>query len=279
MAERGSTTSGPAAAPARGGADAPARPRERAETLLLTLCALFVGFFVTAELLGAKLWRFTLFGVAPRDLGLGDGEAFVATTGILAFPLTFVLTDVVNEYYGRRIVRVFTFLAIAVNLVLQPVVQAAIAAPAVSFTPGLEAGTIQESYRVALGQTWAIVAASLVAFLIAQLVDVAIFTWLRRRTGGGLLWLRAQGSTVASQLIDTFVVIFLAFVVIPELLGREHMDVASATNVSVTNYVYKFAIAVVITPLLYLAHAAVELWLGHDEAEGLVREAHPRDPG
>jgi uncharacterized integral membrane protein (TIGR00697 family) len=258
----------------------PAGPRgpARSESLLLALCALFVGFFVTAELLGAKLWAFTLFGIGPRDLGLGSGERFVATTGILAFPLTFVLTDVVNEYYGRRIVRVFTFLAIAVNLVLQPVVQAAIAAPAVSFTPGLDAAAIQDAYRIALGQTWAIVAASLVAFLVAQLVDVAVFTWLRRRTGGGLLWLRAQGSTVASQLIDTFLVIFLAFVAIPALLGREHMGADAAANVALTNYVYKFAIAVVITPLLYLAHAAVELWLGHDQAESLVRAAHPRDP-
>src|SRR5262245_61651708 len=94
-------------------------PDRKREVLLLTLCALFVGFFVTAEILGSKLFRFTVVGLTPKRLGLSDSEAFVATAGILAFPLTFILTDIVNEYFGRRIVRVFTALAIAVNLILQ----------------------------------------------------------------------------------------------------------------------------------------------------------------
>jgi uncharacterized integral membrane protein (TIGR00697 family) len=254
-------------------------PEQRRESLLLTMCALFVGFFVTAELLGAKLWDFTLLGLGPRDIGISESQRFVATTGIFAFPLTFILTDIINEYFGRRIVRIFTWLAIGVNVILQPVVQVAILAPTVSFTPGIAAEEIHRSYQIALGQTWAIVVASLVAFLIGQFVDAWVFTWLRHKTGGKLLWLRSQGSTVVSQLIDTIVVIFLAFVVIPELLGKVHMSVATATEISVTNYVYKFAIAVGITPVLYLVHGAVERWLGHELAESLVHEAHPRDPG
>lgn len=261
----------------------------RRETLLLALCALFVGFFVTAELLGAKLWSFSLFGIGPRDLGLGDGERFVASAGILAFPLTFILTDIINEYFGRRVVRIFTWLAIAVNVILQPVVQAAIRVPAVSFTAGVSAAEIQSAYSRALGQTWAIVVASLVAFSIAQFIDAWVFTWLRHRTGGKMLWLRSQGSTAVSQIIDTLVVIFLAFVIIPALLGVEQMPPAEAANyvrmsagdaanVALTNYVYKFAIAVGITPLLYLVHGAVEMWLGHGEAQRLVELAHPRDP-
>src|SRR5436190_15382334 len=99
-----------------------AKDEKRREVLLLTLLALFVGFFVTAEILGAKLWKFTLFGISPRSIGLSDDAYFVATAGILAFPLTFILTDIINEYFGRRIVRVFTFLAIAVNVILQPIV-------------------------------------------------------------------------------------------------------------------------------------------------------------
>lgn len=254
------------------------RAEEKRQSLLLALCALFVGFFVTAEILGSKLWGFRLFGFGPDSIGLGDGERFVATTGILAFPLTFVLTDVVNEYFGRKVVRVFTWLAIAVNVILQPVIQLAIRAPAVSFTPGVEAEQIQAAFSLALGQTWAIVAASLVAFAIAQFVDASVFTWLRHRTGGKLLWLRAQGSTVVSQLIDTAAVIFLAFVVIPSVVGQPHMTVGAAAAIAATNYVYKFAIAVAITPLLYLVHWGVERWLGREFAERLVHEAHPRDP-
>jgi uncharacterized integral membrane protein (TIGR00697 family) len=137
---------------------------------------------------------------------------------------------------------------------------------------------VQHAYRLALGQTWAIVAGSLVAFAIGQLLDVRIFTWLRRRTGGRWLWLRAQGSTVVSQLVDTFVVIFLAFVILPAATGGAPMAVATATEVSLTNYVYKFAIAVLITPVLYFVHAAVDAWLGKELADELVHAAHPRDP-
>lgn len=254
----------------------PALPADhRRQVLLVSLCALFVGFFVTAELLGAKLWDFTLFGLQPGHLGL-SGERFVATAGILAFPLTFILTDSVNEYFGVRVVRLFTFAAIAVNVILQFVVQAAIRVPAVSFTAGVEAAEIQRAYELSLGQSWAIVAASLVAFLIGQLIDVHVFTWLRRATGARYLWLRAQGSTVVSQLIDTFVVIFLAFVVIPGLFGTggASMSSSQAFEVSATNYIYKFVIAVLITPLLYVVHGLVDGYLGREAAHALAEQAH-----
>lgn len=255
-----------------------ANDRKR-EVLLVLLCSLFIGFFVTAELLGAKLWRFTLFGLSPTKLGLSSSAEFVATTGILAFPLTFVLTDVINEYFGRRVVRLFTLSAVAVNLVLQLVVQAAIRVPAISFTPGVSDETVQNAYSLALGQSWSIVAASLVAFLIGQALDARVFTYLRHKTGGKMLWLRSQGSTVVSQLVDTFVVIGLAFVVIPKLTGfGTPWQWGQAFEVSITNYVYKFAIAVAITPVLYLVHGAVARWLGHDYAEALAHEAHPTDP-
>ncbi|MBL8858047.1 MAG: queuosine precursor transporter [Planctomycetes bacterium] len=254
------------------------RDEKRREVLLLTLCALFVGFFVTAEILGAKLWKFTLFGLTPSALGLSGDAEFVATAGILAFPLTFILTDIINEYFGRRIVRVFTFLAIAVNIILQPIIIAATKAPTVVFGGQYSEETAHQAYVIAFGQTPTIVAASLVAFAVAQFVDAWTFTWLRKKTGGKMLWLRAQGSTVVSQLIDTGIVIFVAFVVIPELLGNEHMTVGRAAVISLTNYVYKFLIAVLITPLLYFVHGAVNAWLGREAAEALARTAHPTDP-
>ena len=250
----------------------------RRQVLAFTLCALFVGFFVAAEILGSKLFEFSLFGIGPKDIGTGDGDKFVATAGILAFPLTFVMTDIVNEYFGKPTVKHFTWIAIAVNLLLQPVVQAAIRVPAVSFTPGVTAQEIQHAYQIALGQSWQIVAASLIAFAAAQWLDVQVFTWLRRLTGGKMLWLRSQGSTVVSQLIDTIVVIFLAFVVIPAATGGHPWSMQQATEVALTNYVYKFLIAVLSTPALYFVHAAVERYLGHAEAHALVQSAHPQDP-
>ncbi|MBK8179348.1 MAG: queuosine precursor transporter [Planctomycetes bacterium] len=257
-----------------------AAPRavDKREFLLLSLLTLFVGFFVTAELLGGKLFHFTLFGWGPKDLGLGLEPEFVATAGILAFPLTFVLTDVINEYFGKRIVRQFTFLALGVNVILQFVVQAAIRVPAKSFTPGISDDTLQQAYALALGQTWSIVVASMVAFLIGQWLDALLFTWLRRKTGGKLLWLRAQGSTVASQFVDTYVVIGLAFVGLPWLTGGTPWTVSDALFVATTNYVYKFVIAVGTTPVLYFVHGTVTGWLGKDLAHRLAHEAHPRDP-
>jgi uncharacterized integral membrane protein (TIGR00697 family) len=250
----------------------------REQVLAYVLCALFVGFFVAAEVLGGKLFRFTLFGLGPDDIGLGDGPEFVATAGILAFPLTFVMTDIVNEYYGRPIVKLFTWIAIAVNLLLQPVIRAAIAVPAISFT-SISDADMQRAFQIAFGQTTSIVFASLCAFALAQWLDVQVFTWLRHSTGGKYLWLRAQGSTVVSQMIDTIAVIYLAFVVIPKLTGGQAWSISDAFSVSVTNYVYKFVIAVGITPVLYLVHGAVDRYLGRETAEALVRHAHPGDPG
>lgn len=257
--------------------DTPAEA-DRRELLLLSLLTLFVGFFVAAELLGAKLFHFTLFGVGPSDLGIGEGGEFIATTGILAFPLTFLLTDVIHEYFGKRIVRRFTFLALAVNVALQPVVQVAIRVPARSFAPGIDDATVQSAYQLALGQSWSIVAASMLAFLIGQWLDAQVFTWMRRRTGGKWLWLRAQGSTVISQWVDSVVVIYVAFVVLPMLSGGSPMASMTALGIAATNYVYKFLIAILSTPLLYLAHALIRRWLGRPLAERLAREAHPADP-
>jgi uncharacterized integral membrane protein (TIGR00697 family) len=252
-------------------------PLPRRQLLLLILCGFFVGFFVAAELIGAKLFHFSLFGLGPAAFGL-DGPVFVATTGILAFPLTFILTDIINEYYGRRTVRALTFIAIAVNLMLQPVVLAAIAVPAHDFETGGVHQVWQDAFARSLGQSWAIVVGSVAAFAIGQLIDVTVFAWLRRLTRGRWLWLRAQGSTLVSQLIDTFVVIFLAFVIIPALAGAGSglfsMSGGQAFTVSLTNYIYKFAIAVATTPLLYLVHWAVDRWLGRSEAEAALREAH-----
>ncbi|MBL8861566.1 MAG: queuosine precursor transporter [Planctomycetes bacterium] len=256
----------------------PSRAGSKRETLLLVCLTLFVAFFVTANFLGAKLWEFTLFGLRPRHLGL-EQETFVATAGILAFPLTFILTDIVNEYFGRRVVRAFTFLAIAANLVLQPIVLAAAAAPTVSFTPGVDAQTAHAAYRLAFGTTWTITFASLVAFAVAQFVDVGTFSWLRRKTGAKAIWLRAQGSTVVSQLVDTLIVIYVAFYLLPALLGDPHMGAADAGRIALTNYVYKFALAVVLTPLLYGMRGLLVGWLGADEAARLAREAHPGGPG
>ncbi len=266
---------------------------DRRQTLLLALLTAFIGFFVASNLIGTKLFSFTLFGIGPDDLGLGGAVTFTATAGILAFPLTFILTDIINEYFGLKTVRLFTILAVAISLILQLVIQAAAVVPTVQFDPMPEplaaaakadpAGAspwAHAAYHLAFAGSLAVVAGSMTAFLVGQLLDVHVFSWIRRLTAGRALWLRAQGSTVVSQLVDTFVVIYVSFVLIPWLFGTQGwpafsaLDQFSAWSVSVTNYTYKFAIAVALTPLLYLIHVAVDRWLGRDEAARMVDQAH-----
>ena len=243
--------------------------------LLLLLCGIFTGFYVTGDLIGAKLFSFSVFGLGPKDLGLGDGAVFIMTAGTLAFPLTFLLTDIINEYYGRTVVRALTVVAITVLLVLQPVVMATVAVPTVSFNPAVTAEQMDQSVRNVLAPAWAIVVGSICAFALGQWLDVVLFGRLRRLTGDRALWLRAQASTFGSQLVDSFVVIFVAFVFIPLALGQEPWATAGAAQVSTTNYVVKVGIAIASTPLLYLVHLAVEAWLGRAEATRLKHQAHP----
>ncbi len=247
----------------------------RSLALLLLLTGIFTGFYVTGDLIGAKLFTFTIFGLTPASLGLGDGTFFVGTVGILAFPLTFLLTDIINEYFGRAVVRVLTFVAITVLLVLQPVVVGAVQVPTISFTPGVTAEQMDLAVRTVLSPAWAIVIGSIAAFALGQWLDVVIFGRLRRLTGDRFLWLRSQGSTLVSQLIDSFVVIFLAFVFIPMATGGQPWAASGAFQVSLTNYVVKVFLAIGLTPVLYLVHVAVEGWLGRDEATRLKHQAHP----
>ena len=246
---------------------------DRVQILLLALFGLFSAFFIVGDIIGGKLFEFSIFGLVPGHLGLGEGK-FVATVGILAFPLTFLLTDIINEYFGKRVVRLFTLLSISVMLLLQLVVQASINATTVSFTPGVSAEQFGAAYSLALGQSWMIVVASTTAFAIGQLLDVKVFGALRRLTGGRMLWLRAQGSTLVSQAIDTVVVIGLAFMILPMLTGGNAWSMSNFLTVCATNYLIKFGIAVASTPILYIVHLAVEQWLGHDTAAKLKSAAH-----
>jgi uncharacterized integral membrane protein (TIGR00697 family) len=193
----------------------------------------------------------------------------------LAFPLTFLLTDIINEYYGRVIVRQLTWVAIIVLLCLQPVVLASVAAPTISFNPSVSNEQMDSAFRTVMSPAWAIVIGSICAFIIGQYLDIWLFSWLRRWSGGRFLWLRSQGSTLVSQLIDSFVVIFIAFVLVPAATGGSPWPVGSATEVSTTNYVVKVIIAIGITPVLYLIHAGAKVWLGRAEAERLAHQAHP----
>ena len=106
----------------------------------------------------------------------------------------------------------------------------------------------------------------MVAFLIAQLLDASVFHWLRKLTGNKKIWLRATGSTLVSQLIDSFVVLFIAFF----LFGNWSFN--QVLSVAIINYIYKFTVAVVLTPLLYVAHYFIDNYLGLSKVRQIMTD-------
>lgn len=233
----------------------------RPEKLFVVCAAVFLTALVVAEATAGKL--FTV-ATLPRPIAL-FGESFdavVMTAGVIAFPVTFIVTDLLNEYYGPKGIRFVTFIGLAMIAFEFGLLQIAMAVPAASFSP-VSGAAFDEVFGAS---TW-IIAGSLVAYLVGQLVDIALFHWLRRLTRGRLLWLRATGSTLGSQFLDTFVVLFVAFY----LSGQMTLQTVGA--VTLFNYGYKFLVAVAVTPLIYGAHALMDRYLGRTQARRLIESA------
>jgi uncharacterized integral membrane protein (TIGR00697 family) len=234
-------------------AEPPARHGERRQALFVVLAAVFFANALLAELIGGKLFT------VPMPWG-----RLVLSCGIVLWPVVFILTDVVNEYFGRRGVRRLSVLAALIISYAYVALWLTQLVPAAEFSPVDDASFS----RVFLQSQW-IIAGSIAAFLLAQLLDVTVFWLIRRRTGHRLLWMRATGSTVVSQLADTFVVQFIGLY-LPFALGGRGVDFPTFLNSASTGYLFKVLVAVAITPLLYLLHAAIDRWLGPEQAERVV---------
>lgn len=244
----------------------------------LRLFVLLAGFFcvnaVLAEFIGVKIFALEdTLGMAPLQWNLfGQTGSLSFTAGTLLWPVVFVMTDVVNEFYGRRGVRLISWLAallIAYGFVFA---FAAIAlAPAGWWVKAAEAQGVsdyQAAFAAVFGQGLWTIAGSLVAFILGQLIDVAVFHRIRRFTGERFVWLRATGSTAVSQLVDSFVVLYIAFV-----LGPQHWPTSLFLAVSTVNYGYKMLAALALIPLIYLMRRAITAYLGPARAEHLREEA------
>ena len=127
---------------------------------------------------------------------------------------------------------------------------------------------MQTAFAAMFGQGLWTIGGSLVAFMVGQLVDVAIYHRVRRATGERHVWLRATGSTLVSQLVDSFVVLYIAFV-----LGPQHWPISLFLAVATVNYAYKFLVAIGATPLVYAGHALIERYLGREAAEAMKVQA------
>ena len=234
--------------------------------LFVALTCFFVANAIIAECIGGKLFSLeAVLGFAPHPFSLlGEkGLTFTLTCGVLLWPLEFIMTDIVNEYYGPKAVRRISYIAIALICYAFLMFYFAINVPAdKSFWTGSKQASgvpdMQAAFTGIFGQGMWIILGSVTAFLVSQVVDVWIFHKVKKVTGEKHVWLRATGSTIVSQLVDSFIVLFIAFKIGN---GWSYQRVLA---IGLVNYTYKFAMAVVLTPLIYLLEKGIERYLGHE---------------
>ena len=250
--------------------------KDRPTKLFLGFTAFFVANALIAESIGTKLFSLEkVFGQHPVSFTLfgQTGMSFVLTCGVLLWPLEFVMTDIVNEYYGPRAVRRISLTAIIIisYAFLMYFLSIGIPPADVWLQSSAKQGVnnIQDSYNAVFGQNMRIIIGSLVAFFVSQMVDVTIFHKIKKLTGDKHMWLRATGSTLVSQLVDSYVVLFIAF------SGTFKWQLILA--IGLMNYTYKFVMAIILTPLIYVVEGWIEKYVGHAVARDMKLSAMGRE--
>ncbi len=241
----------------------------KASRLFIFLAGFFIANTLIAEFIGVKIFSLEkTLGFEPFTLVIfGQSLSFNLTCGVLLWPFVFILTDVINEYYGKRGVRFLSFLAVGLITYAFAMIFLCIkTAPAdfwITIQQSKGISDMNNAFGVVFGQGLRIILGSIVAFLVGQIADVYVFHRIKQISGEKNIWLRATGSTVVSQLIDSYVVLFIAF------YGQEGWTATLILGVGVVNYIYKFAIAVLLTPLIYILHGVIDKYLGDDLAKEL----------
>lgn len=249
--------------------------KDKPTRLFIILTSFFVANALIAECIGTKLFSLELaFGMQPHPFSLlgQDGLTYTLTCGVLLWPIEFVMTDVVNEYYGPKAVRRISYIAVALISYAFVMFYAAIHIPAEqSFWVGSQAAAgvpdMQAAFTSIFGQGMWIIVGSLIAFLVSQILDVWVFHKIKKVTGEKKVWLRATGSTLFSQFIDSFIVLFIAF-----HIGRD-WSIQRVLAIGLVNYSYKAFMALILTPVIYLIEGRIENYLGKEVAHKMKRAA------
>lgn len=216
------------------------------EILFITLAGFFITNAIVAEMIGGKLIE-----IGP----------FKFSMGILPWPIVFLSTDLINEYFGKKGVKRLSIITACLIGYAFILLYGGMKIPAASFSPVQD-----EEFSLVFGQSMWIIAGSITAFLVSQAVDVFVFWFFRNKTGGKLLWLRATGSTAISQLIDSFIVLGIGFLLPGKISFNDFI------HVGFTNYAGKLIIAVALTPLIYLSHFLINRYLGKEESKKIISE-------
>ena len=249
--------------------------KDKPTRLFIILTSFFVANALIAECIGGKLFSLErVFGIMPHPFSLlgEQGLTLTLTCGVLLWPIEFVMTDIVNEYYGPKAVKRISYIAVALISYAFLMFYLAIHIPAnQEFWVGSQKADgvpdMQAAFTSIFGQGMWIIVGSLIAFLVSQVIDVWIFHRIKKVTGEKKVWLRSTGSTIVSQLVDSFVVLFIAF-----YIGKG-WSFQRVLAIGLVNYVYKFTMAIVLTPLIYLVEGLIEKFLGSETTQEMKRVA------
>lgn len=255
--------------------------KSKSSRLFLILGGFFIANAIVAEFMGVKIFSLERsLGADPVNWNImGLPFSFNLTTGVLLWPVVFIMTDIINEYYGHKGVRFLSYLAASLItygfVMLYGAIQLAPADWWQSSRAGVGIPDMNNAFAAIFGQGLWIIFGSLTAFLIGQIADVLVFHRIKKITGERWIWMRATGSTLVSQLIDSYIVLFIAFYVGPRVNPDNGlpMSLQQVFSIGTGNYIYKFAMAIALTPVIYLVHAWIENYLGRDLAEKMRRSA------
>lgn len=242
--------------------------KDKPTKLFLGITAFFVANALIAECIGGKIFSLEgVLGMPPANFTIfGEtGLSFNLTCGVLLWPLEFVITDIVNEYYGPKAVRRISITAVSLILYAFLMFYLAMRISPASFWVGSKVDngvpSMQAAFAAIFGQGMWIILGSLGAFLISQFIDVIVFHKIKKVTGEKMPWLRATGSTLVSQLVDSFVVLVIAF-----KLGN-NWTWSFVIAVCLVNYMYKFAMAIILTPAITFIESRIENYVGYETAK------------
>lgn len=247
----------------------------KANFLFMALSTFFIASALIAEFVGVKVFS------VEKSLGLSSNVQLLGfslpslnlTTGALLWPIVFIMSDIINEYFGTRGVRVLSYItAILISYAFLIIFFAMALTPADFWIMRQSVSgpvNMEIAFEAIFGQGMWIIVGSLVAFIVGQVVDVTIFHHIKRMTGERHLWLRATGSTLVSQLIDTYIVLIIAFHINPQT----NWDLGLILVIGTTKYVYKFIMAIALTPLIYIVHILIDEYLGEETATRLKQHA------
>ena len=213
--------------------------KTKKELVFVILAGIFITNAVVAELIGGKLIQ-----IGP----------FVMSIGILPWPIVFLTTDLINEYFGEKGVKKLSIITACLITYAFIILLLAITIPAAKGISPVN----DEQFQAVFGQSMWIIVGSIIAFLVSQLIDVTVFWFFKKKTGNQKIWLRTTGSTVISQLFDSFIVLGIAF----WLPGKINFNTFISS--ALTGYTFKLCVAVVLTPLIYLGHYLIKKYLAED---------------